>query len=135
MPDHLASTPERGIADMVPIPISITTALQYPWGDNCEGWHLVRSAALSVIEERMPPGAKEVRHWHTRALQFFYVLSGTIVMEVEGERHELTAGLGIQIPSGTAHQARNQGSEDARFLVISSPPHQGDRRDTDAGEF
>ncbi|MEO8625002.1 MAG: cupin domain-containing protein [bacterium] len=120
---------------MIPVPISIATAPQYPWGDNCEGWHLVRAASLSVIEERMPPGTKEVRHWHTRALQFFYVLSGTIVMEVEGKQNELTAGRGIEVPSGTAHQARNDGPGDARFLVISSPPHQGDRRETDTGEF
>jgi mannose-6-phosphate isomerase-like protein (cupin superfamily) len=120
---------------MIPLPISIATAPQYEWGGNCEGWHLVRAAALSVIEERMPPGTCEVRHWHARARQFFYVLSGTIVMEVEGERHELAAGFGIELPSGTAHQARNNGITDARFLVISSPPHQGDRRETDTGEF
>ena len=69
---------------MIPIPISIATAQQYEWAGNCEGWHLVRAASLSVIEERMPPGTCEVRHWHARARQFFYVLSGTIVMEVEG---------------------------------------------------
>ena len=119
---------------MIPIPISIATAQQYAWGNDCEGWHLVRAASLSVIEERMPPGTSEIRHWHARARQFFYVLSGTIMMEVEGVRHELSAGVGIELPSGTAHQARNNGHDDARFLVISSPPHQGDRRETDTGE-
>ena len=109
---------------MIPIPISIATAQQYAWGNDCEGWHLVRAASLSVIEERMPPGTSEIRHWHARARQFFYVLSGTIMMEVEGVRHELSAGVGIELPSGTAHQARNNGHDDARFLVISSPPHQ-----------
>ena len=120
---------------MIPVPTSIATAQQYGWGDNCEGWHLVRAAALSVIEERMPPGTSEVRHWHARAIQFFYVLSGTLVLEVEGAQHELSAGLGIELPSGTAHRARNAGAVDARFLVISSPPHQGDRRETDTGEY
>jgi len=114
---------------MIPIPISATPENHYSWGDGCDGWHLVRAAALSVIEERMPPGTSEVRHWHARARQFFYVLSGTLHMEVEGITHELRAGLGLELPSGTAHQARNEGTEDARFLVISSPPHQGDRRE------
>ncbi len=117
---------------MIPIPTSTATADHYTWGAGCEGWHLVKGATYSVIEERMPPGTNEVRHWHTRARQFFYVLSGTLVLEVEGDRHELPAGRGIELPQGTAHQARNEGTEDTRFLLVSSPPHKGDRRE--AGE-
>ena len=119
---------------MIPTPISIANAEHYDWGDRCDGWHLVRSAAVSVIEERMPPRAAEARHWHTRAMQFFYVLSGVLLLEVEVEQHELSRGMGLQVPSGTAHQARNMGEIDANFLLISSPPHQGDRRETTLGE-
>ena len=119
---------------MIPMPISIASADHYTWGDQCDGWHLVRAGGYSVLEERMPPGTREVRHWHARARQFFYVLSGALVMEVEGTIHELSAGTGIELPSGTAHQARNDGATEARFLVISSPPHQGDRRETNTGE-
>lgn len=119
---------------MIPMPISADNADHYKWGDQCDGWHLVRAAGMSVIEERMPPGTAEVRHWHTRAIQFFYVLSGTLVIEVEGARHELVRGTGIELPSGTAHQARNDSEEDTRFLVMSSPPHQGDRREVPLGE-
>lgn len=114
---------------MIPIPISASPENHYSWGDGCDGWHLVRAAALSVIEERMPPGTSEVRHWHARARQFFYVLAGTLRIEVEGATHELEAGSGLELPSGTAHQARNDGDVDVRFIVISSPPHRGDRRE------
>ena len=117
---------------MIPIPISTAVAQHYRWGSDCDGWHLVRAAALSVMEERMPPGSQEVRHWHTRARQFLYVLTGAIVLEVEGERHELGVGHGIELPQGTAHQARNEGAVDATFLVISAPPHQGDRREAES---
>ena len=48
-------------------------AEHYTWGEDCDGWHLVREPALSVIEESMPPGAQEVRHYHEKAQQFFYV--------------------------------------------------------------
>jgi mannose-6-phosphate isomerase-like protein (cupin superfamily) len=113
------------------MPISTATASQYSWGGICEGWHLVKAAGLSVIEERMPPNTSETRHWHARARQFFYVLSGTLVLEVEGEHHELPPGFGIELPQGTAHQARNEGPEDTTFLVISAPPHQGDRREVE----
>ena len=120
---------------MIPMPISVDNADHYRWGGNCDGWHLVHGVGLSVIEERMPPGAREVRHWHARAVQFFYVLSGTLVIEVEGARHELVPGTGIELPSGTAHQARNDGATDTTFLVISSPPHQGDRREESVEEL
>ena len=116
----------------MPMPISIKTAENYKWGDHCDGWHLVRASALSVIQERMPPATREIRHWHTRATQFFYVLGGTLTMEIEGDEHELRPGNGVEIPSGTAHQARNEGADDVSFLVISSPPHQGDRREAAA---
>lgn len=117
---------------MLTMPISTANADHYSWGGQCDGWHLVRAQGLSVIEERMPPGTAEVKHWHTRARQFFYVVSGTLMMDVEGVEHELAPGTGIEIKQGLAHQARNDGSEDVRFLVISSPPHQGDRRDAES---
>lgn len=118
---------------MIPMPISTATAEEYDWGDSSKGWHLVRSLGLSIIEEHMPPGSSEERHWHARARQFFYVLSGTLVIEVEGARHELPPGFGIELPQGNAHQARNETNEVVRFLVMSSPPHQGDRREAPVG--
>jgi uncharacterized cupin superfamily protein len=114
---------------MIPMPISTDSADHYIWGGSCDGWRLVQAAGMSVIEERMPPGTFEQRHWHARATQFFYVLSGTLAIEIEGMTHTLAPGTGIELPSGTAHQARNDSTEDVRFLVVSSPPHQGDRRD------
>ena len=117
---------------MMTMPISTANAEHYSWGDRCDGWHLVRAHGLSVIEEHMPPGATDQKHWHTRARQFFYVLSGTLVLEVEGIEHDLPAGTGIEIKAGLAHQARNETPADVRFLVISSPPHQGDRRDAES---
>ena len=35
--------------------VSAGTADHYVWGDGCDGWHLVASDRLSVIQERMPP--------------------------------------------------------------------------------
>jgi hypothetical protein len=59
------------------MPLKITsaeTAEYYKWGcpdrSECDGWHLVRTADLSIIEELMPPGGKEERHSHSRARQF-----------------------------------------------------------------
>ncbi len=108
-------------------PVSVETAEHYTWGEVCDGWHLVRSEGLSVIEERMPPGASEQRHLHTKARQFFYVLEGELTIEVEGRLHGLGVEQGLEIAPGERHQVRNESGRDVRFLVISSPPAQGDR--------
>ena len=65
-------------------------------------------------------------------MQFFYVLSGTLTLEVEGARHELGPRTGIELPQGTAHQAMNEGDVDVEFLVISMPPSHADRHETGA---
>jgi hypothetical protein len=41
--------------------INKQTARHYVWGNGCDGWHLVCTGSLSIIEERMPPGTAEVR--------------------------------------------------------------------------
>ncbi|HMD15670.1 MAG TPA: cupin domain-containing protein [Terriglobales bacterium] len=107
--------------------ISKATAGHYIWGNDCDGWHLVKNAQLSVIQERMPAGAAEVRHFHRHAQQFFYILAGEAVMEVDGRPMALTAGEGIWIPAGTAHQMRNDSGDEVHFLVVSQPPSHGDR--------
>ncbi len=109
-------------------PIDRTTAPHYVWGEVCDGWHLVRDERLSVIEERMPPGASEQRHWHERSRQFFYVLSGELTMEVDEKVHVLRAGVGLEIAPGVVHQALNRGGDDVRFLVMSAPASHGDRQ-------
>lgn len=107
--------------------ISFKTAEHYIWGDKCDGWHLAKSPGLSVIQERVPYGCSEVRHFHERSEQFFYVLSGTATIEVDGEISQLTAGTGIHVPAGIPHQLSNQQTEDLTFLVVSTPPSHGDR--------
>ena len=109
------------------IPISNETAEHYTWGSQCDGWHLLKTPELSVIQERMPPGTAEVRHFHQRAQQFFYVFAGEAVMEVDGRSVVLTSGEGIWIPTGVAHQMKNDSGDDVHFLVISQPPSHADR--------
>lgn len=108
-------------------PTSRDRADHYGWGDGCDGWHLVRSAELSVVEERMPPGAREPRHRHARARQFFYVLAGTLTVREDAATHRLGPSTGVEIAPTVAHEVINETDEDVRFLVISQPPSHGDR--------
>ena len=106
---------------------SIANAEHYHWGDACDGWHLFKDNDLSVIQESMPAGAREVRHRHHHARQFFYVLAGEAMMEVEGQLHLLKAGEGLHVPPGAAHQMCNESDGPVGFLVVSSPKSHGDR--------
>ena len=108
-------------------PVSIADAPHYRWGGACDGWHLLAGDDLSVIEERMPPAAFELRHRHARARQFFYVLEGVATLEAAGVEHRLEAGQGLHVAPGVAHQMRNEGAADLRFVVVSAPKSHGDR--------
>ncbi|HTH52706.1 MAG TPA: cupin domain-containing protein [Edaphobacter sp.] len=107
--------------------ISTANAEHYTWGDQCDGWFLVRTPELNIIEERMPPGTQEVRHHHARARQFFFVLEGELTMEIERHEFVVRAGEGIEIAPGEAHQAINRSAGMVRFVVTSQPPSHGDR--------
>jgi len=96
-------------------------------GRVCDGWHLLKSPALSVIQERVPPGGAETRHVHRQARQFFFVLSGEAVMELENKEVVLGPQDGIAVPPGSPHCLFNRGNMDLTFLVISAPPSYGDR--------
>jgi len=106
---------------------STDNAEHYTWGTNCDGWPLLRSDSLSVIEERMPPGTSEQLHYHERAQQVFYILSGTATFEVEGELKTVNARQSIHIKPNTKHRIFNSEDVDLHFLVISEPKSQGDR--------
>lgn len=99
----------------------------YTWGNNCDGWHLLKSDSLSLIEERMPPQSREILHYHLHAQQVFYMLSGKAVFEINGEEKFAEAGEHVHIPARTLHFIRNEAEEDLRFLVISEPKSHGDR--------
>jgi mannose-6-phosphate isomerase-like protein (cupin superfamily) len=111
--------------------ISTKSAEHYKWGGpqrtDCDGWHLVKTPELSIIEELMPPGASEARHSHVRARQFFFVLEGELTLEVEHHDFVLQTGEGLEISPGQRHQAMNRGAKSVRILVTSQPPSHGDR--------
>ena len=108
-------------------PISIQTAEHYTWGQGCDGWHLLRGHELSVIQERMPSGTSEVKHYHSRARQFFFVITGTLSVQIDGQTHVISREHGLEIPPKLPHRVFNESDADTIFLLISVPPAKGDR--------
>lgn len=107
--------------------VNTLTAEHYFWGDGCSGWHLLQRDDFSIIQECVPPGQREQRHFHSVSRQFFYILQGEAVMELDGSEFVLGIQQGIEIPPGVAHQFRNESNAEVRFLVISVPKAHGDR--------
>ncbi len=111
-------------------PSSLATAEHYVWGDGCDGWHLLNLPDLSVIEELVPPGGAETRHYHCRARQFFYILEGQATLEFSDRAIVFSSGQGVHVAPGVQHRFRNNSASPVRFLVISSPTTRGDRANT-----
>lgn len=105
----------------------ISTAEHYTWGGACDGWHLLKEQTLSVIQERVPPSAGEVPHFHVKARQFFYVLTGIATIEFGDSSVTFGPSQGFHVPPNTPHRFVNRSSADVVFLVISSPTTAGDR--------
>jgi mannose-6-phosphate isomerase-like protein (cupin superfamily) len=107
-------------------PISTANAEHYIWGEVCDGWRLLKHSDLSVVQERVPPGASEIKHLHSHARQFFYVLSGTASLEFDNHSITFGTGEGVHVPPQTPHRFYNASDEDVVFLVISTPTTEGD---------
>jgi mannose-6-phosphate isomerase-like protein (cupin superfamily) len=106
---------------------STDNAEHYTWGAQCDGWPLLRTDSLSVTQERMPPETSEQLHFHERAQQVFYILSGTATFEVDGEIKTVKPNQSIHILPNIKHRILNNGDTDLHFLVISEPKTIGDR--------
>jgi mannose-6-phosphate isomerase-like protein (cupin superfamily) len=103
-------------------------SIHYKWGDDCDGWKMLDRENLSVIVEKMPPGASETLHRHKTATQFFYILKGAAEFEIEGEKLTVAADEGIEIEPLQNHKISNESEDDLEFIVISQPTTKaGDR--------
>jgi mannose-6-phosphate isomerase-like protein (cupin superfamily) len=112
-----------------PAVTSTETAEHYVWGNCCDGWYLVKTADLNVIQERMPAGSSETLHKHAKARQFFFVLAGQASIERDGVVSTVRAGQGLEVPPGVAHKVANRSGEKLEILVTSQPPSHDDRID------
>ena len=77
---------------------------------------------VGIVEATVPPGFPgPVRHRHARMTDIFYVLEGTLVFDVAGERQAAGPGAFVLVPPGMVHTFANPGSAPARFLNMYQP--------------
>ena len=71
---------------------------------------------LVRMDSHNPPGPFEPVHVHPEQVSTAEVLSGALVFLVRGREVRLGAGSRLEIPAGTPHTFRNEGSEDAHWI-------------------
>jgi mannose-6-phosphate isomerase-like protein (cupin superfamily) len=102
--------------------VNLQNAKHYTWGEGCDGWYLLETPEITIIQERMPIGTAEIAHRHLKSRQFFYVLSGSARMFHDGITTELRSQDGLEIAPGIVHQISNNGGTPLEIIVTSKPP-------------
>lgn len=77
----------------------------------------------SLAEAIVPGGGSTRPHVHRRSEEIYYILRGTGIVVVDGERAGVESGTAVLIPPGTEHSLENTGDEDLVLLCASSPPY------------
>ena len=75
----------------------------------------------ALWEAVVPPGGDPPPHVHSREEEGFYVLEGEITFTVGDQRLVAGAGTFANLPVGTPHSFKNEGSKPARMLISVAP--------------
>jgi quercetin dioxygenase-like cupin family protein len=75
----------------------------------------------ALWEALVPPGGGPPPHVRSREEEGFYVLEGEITFQVGDQRLVATAGVFANMPGGTPHSFKNEGSQPARMLISVAP--------------
>lgn len=75
----------------------------------------------SLAEATVPVGRPTERHYHRLSEEFYFILEGEGLMEINGEEHPVKSGDAILIPPGTWHQIT--ATQTLRFLCCCAPPY------------
>jgi len=79
-----------------------------------------KSCSINVI--KTPAGGGSPAGMHTHVVdQIFYILSGTMSVEVEGTEYECPPGSLVVFPAGVPHRNWNAGSEPTLHLAFNTP--------------
>jgi quercetin dioxygenase-like cupin family protein len=76
---------------------------------------------LAAFHLVAPPMSGPPRHVHTREDEWFYVLEGELVFEIDGERHTVAAGGSVWLRRGVVHCYQNFTASTARLLIVTTP--------------
>jgi mannose-6-phosphate isomerase-like protein (cupin superfamily) len=95
-----------------------------PWGhytvlDDEAGDHKVKRITVH-------PGKRLSYQRHSQRSEHWFVVSGTAVVTLDGDRHTVVGGAAIDVPSGSAHRIENVGEADLVFIEVQHGTYFGE---------
>ena len=79
-----------------------------------------------MAEARLPVGGQTTPHYHPRAEEIYYILSGQGEMRLGDESCAVVPGDAIAIPPGIEHQITNTGDAILKFICCCAPGYEND---------
>ena len=83
-------------------------------GDDTHGTY-------ALCEAIVPPGGGPPPHVHSREEEGFYVVEGEVTFQSGDQRIVATPGMFVNMPIGTPHSFKNEGSQPAKMLIMVAP--------------
>ena len=80
------------------------------------------ASSCSVNCIKTPPGEGSPAGMHTHVVdQLFYIMSGTMSLEIDGQAYTAEPGTLVVFPAGIPHRNWNGGAEPTVHLAFNSP--------------
>ena len=76
---------------------------------------------LAAFHLVAPPMSGPPLHVHSREDEWFYVLDGELVFEIDSERATVGPGGSVWLQRGVVHRYQNFTDRDARLLIVTAP--------------
>ena len=77
---------------------------------------------ISIAKTRVLPGEQTEWHYLKQSTEYYYILDGKGLAELEDRHYHLGRGDVLEIRPGTAQRIKNSAKEDLVFLCICLPP-------------
>jgi mannose-6-phosphate isomerase len=96
---------------------------QRPWGDYLV---LEDSPSHKVKRITVTPGHRLSYQRHARRSEHWFVVAGVGVVTLDGSDTAVAAGHSVDIPQGTAHRIRNDGTDPVVFVEVQTGDYFGE---------
>ena len=127
VPDSVKVEAATARAEAVAVPVSRSREAARAAWEAAESTVICANAPVanqSLAEASLPAGVATDRHFHKLSEEFYFLLDGQGMMEIEGDHREVGPGDAILIPAGAWHQIR--ALTPLRFLCCCAPPYAHD---------
>ena len=96
---------------------------QRPWGSYTV---LDDEATFKVKRIEVLPGKRLSYQRHARRSEHWFIVHGTAVVTLDGERREVSPGDAVDIPVGTDHRIENAGEQLVVFVEVQHGDYFGE---------